>query len=56
LVSLIEDREILIPFYETIYGMLDKSKLRIRGDYDKIKLLLEMYALLNIRKVAGNKN
>jgi len=50
-VSLIEDRDILIPFYETIYGMLDKSKLRIRSDYDKIKLLLEMYALLNIRNL-----
>ncbi len=49
-VELLEERQdakILIPFYGSIYHILDKTKLRIRSDYDKIKLLIEMFGLLN---------
>ncbi len=49
-VELLEERQnakILVPFYGSIYHILDKTKLRIRGDYDKIKLLIEMFGLLN---------
>ena len=53
--ELIEDREVIIPFYSSVYGILDKTKLRIRGDYDKIKLLLEMYGLLNARNIPSIK-
>lgn len=51
LVSLIEDAEILVPFYESVYSIMDKSNLRIRGDYDKISLLLELYGMLNCRNL-----
>jgi len=49
LVNHIEDVDVLISFYKSVFSILDKSKLRIRGDYDKIKLLLQMYGVLNCR-------
>jgi len=49
-VDLLEERQdvkILVPFFGSVYHILDKTKLRIRSDYDKIKLLIEMFGLLN---------
>jgi len=50
LVSMIPSNlKIIVPFWKTIYSIMDTNNIRMRGDYDKIKLLIYLYAVLNYR-------
>lgn len=51
IVEQMEEKEVLIPFIETLYGIMDLDKLRARGDFDKILLMLQMYGTLNYRQL-----
>lgn len=50
LVSMIPSNlKIIVPFWKTVYSIMDTNNIRMRGDYDKIKLLIYLYAVLNYR-------
>jgi hypothetical protein len=52
LVSLIpSDINVLIPFWQTIYNIMDENNLRMRGDFDKVKLLIYLFGVLNYRNL-----
>ena len=54
LVELIEENmnvPILNPLNESIFDILETTNLRVRGDIDKVALLIEMYARLHYRKL-----
>lgn len=60
LVETIEDIKVIAPYHASIYGILDKRKTRVRGDMDKLDLLIELYGYLNHRvlpsvEMNGNK-
>lgn len=49
LVEKIKTCRVVIPFPETLLEILDKEKLRVRGDYEKIMRMLEYYCILKQR-------
>ena len=50
-VELIEPQPVIIPFPETLMDVLDKRRLRTRGDFDKVLVFVELYGLLNQRRL-----
>jgi len=46
-VNKLEPVDILVPFHGAVYGIMDKRNLRVRGDFDKVSLFLELYGMLN---------
>jgi len=42
---------LLVPFWESVYDILDLRNLRIRGDFDKLKLLIYLFGILNYRNL-----
>lgn len=51
LVEMLEWKSILLPFSREVFEILDKSNIRIRSDFDKILLMIEMFGLLNQRNL-----
>ena len=47
LVETIEEKRIIVPYHSALYDILDKRKTRIRGDMDKLDLLIEFFGYLN---------
>lgn len=47
----LEPKKIIIPFRETIAELLPKNVLRVRGDIDKVYTFIELYALLNLKRL-----
>jgi energy-coupling factor transporter ATP-binding protein EcfA2/uncharacterized C2H2 Zn-finger protein len=43
--------KIIIPFRETLAQILDSNILRVRGDIDKIYTFIELYGLLNLKRL-----
>ena len=46
LVESLEDVEVIVPFPKTLFSILDSEVLRVRGDFDKLLILIENDALL----------
>jgi len=47
----LEEKYIVVPFHASIYDIMDLQQIRVRGDFAKIKILLEMYGTLNFRNL-----
>lgn len=47
----IEPVEVLVPFPNSLFEVLGTKKIRVRGDYDKLQMLLELDALLMQRQL-----
>jgi len=45
------DINILVPFWNSVYSIMDENNLRMRGDYDKVKLLIYLFGVLNYRNL-----
>jgi len=45
--------KVLVPFTQTLYGILGSRSLRIRGDFDKLRLLLELDSMIRQRTLPG---
>lgn len=50
-ISRLQPRKIIIPFREALADVLNPKELRVRGDVDKLYSFIELYALLNLRRL-----
>lgn len=55
LVNQIENTQVFMPFPKSIFGILDKDQLRVRGDMDKFWILAYLYNVLLQRKLLKGK-